>query len=125
MSNKFNKLTQQLTRPKVCKSIPPERLAGECATLPETRTVELGAEATFAVKAWNDALPDDQPVGMSVTPQISTVSLKNNPVNDNAFTGEFELSNLTTTGHEIITVKITFSDNTVCFLFPEVTWIPL
>ena len=123
MGNRWNNKTLRLPRPKVCKSPIPPPFKARCAIRPESVTGKVGEEAIFQVLAWNENLEFGTLVGMTVEALISQVENTNDPTNRNTFSGDFQLQNTGEAGVDIVSVTLTFSDNSQCTEIINFGWI--
>ncbi len=123
MSNRWSMKTQSLPRPKVCKSDPPPKKGITCEALPAEQTVELANPSDIRVTACNEALEPLDETTMTITPELSEVTLNDPPPNCDEDGGEIQTDNFDFLGTETVKIKVIFSDGSSCETSVKITWV--
>lgn len=123
MGNRWNNKTLLLPRPKVCKSPLPPKMIPRCVLSPADGSYDQDQPLRIEVLGWNEELDLGSEIEMTVETQKSTVEDELDPTNKNIFTGEFTLQNTQELGLDIVSVTLSFSDNSECTIIINVTWI--
>ena len=128
MSTKFSKSRATLPRPRVCHPplphLPPiQDLV--CKVIPTSIEIQVPGVTGWIIFTWDSTLPDQDPVGMDVTTQFSTIVERIEPVNEENFTGQVVAENPFQIGLETIIFIFAFSNGRTCAENVTVNWVAI